>query len=44
VHLIPVTFLAGADADKVVKTIKTKTDQSEMSPELAAYAVVARAP
>ena len=43
VHLIPVTFMAGADAGKVVKTIKIKTDQSEMTPELAAYAVVAAA-
>ena len=44
VHLIPVTFLAGADAGKVVKTIKIKTDQGEMTPELDAYAVVAAAP
>ena len=44
VHLIPVTFLAGTDAGKVVKTIKIKTDQGEMSPELAAYAVVTRTP
>ena len=42
-HLVPVTFLAGADAGKVVKTIKIKTDQGEMTPELAAYAVVAAA-
>ena len=42
-HLIPVTFLAGSDAGKVVKTIKIKTDQGEMTPELAAYAVVAAA-
>lgn len=42
-HQIPVTFLAGADAGKVVKTIKIKTDQGEMTPELAAYAVVAAA-
>ena len=40
-HLIPVTFTAGTDAGKVVKTIKIKTDQGEMTPELAAYAVVA---
>ncbi len=40
-HLVPVTFTAGADAGKVVKTIKIKTDQGEMTPELAAYAVVA---
>jgi hypothetical protein len=42
-HLIPVTFSAGADAGKVVKTIKIKTDQGEMTPELAAYAVIAAA-
>jgi hypothetical protein len=42
-HQIPVTFLAGADAGKIVKTIKIKTDQGEMTPELAAYAVVAAA-
>ena len=40
-HLIPVTFTAGADAGKVVKTIKIETDQGQMTPELAAYAVVA---
>ena len=42
-HLIPVEFTAGADVGKVVKTIKIKTDQGEMTPELAAYAVVAAA-
>jgi hypothetical protein len=42
-HLVPVTFTAGADAGKVVKTIKIETDQGEMRPELAAYAVVAAA-
>lgn len=42
-HLIPVTFLAGADAGKVIKTIKITTDQGEMTPELLAYAVVATA-
>jgi hypothetical protein len=42
-HLIPVTFTAGTDAGKVVKSIKIKTDQGEMTPELAAYAVVAAA-
>jgi len=40
-HLIPVTFEAGVDAGKVVKTIRIKTDQGEMTPELAAYAVIA---
>jgi hypothetical protein len=42
-HLIPVTFTAGADAGKVVKTIKIETDQGQMTPELAAFAVVASA-
>ena len=43
-HLIPVTFTAGTDAGKVVNTIKIETDQGQMTPELAAYAVVAAAP
>ncbi len=42
-HLIPVTFTAGTDAGKIVKTIRIKTDQGPMTPELAAYAVVAAA-
>jgi hypothetical protein len=42
-HMIPVTFTAGTDAGKLVKTIKIQTDQGEMTPELAAYAVVAAA-
>ncbi len=42
-HMVPVTFSAGADAGKIVKTIRIKTDQGEMMPELAAYAVVAAA-
>ena len=42
-HLIPVTFTAGADAGKVAKTIKIETDQGQMAPELAAFAVVAAA-
>jgi len=42
-HLIPVTFTAGTDAGKVAKTIKIETDQGQMAPELAAYAVVAAA-
>jgi hypothetical protein len=42
-HLVPVTFTAGTDAGKVVKTIKIATDQGQMTPELAAYAVVAAA-
>ena len=40
-HLIPVTFVAGADMGKVVKTIKIETDQGKFTPELSAYAVVA---
>jgi hypothetical protein len=42
-HLIPVTFKAGVDIGKVAKTIKIKTDQGDMTPELAAYAVVVKA-
>jgi len=42
-HLIPVTYTAGADAGRVAKTIKIQTDQGEMAPELAAYAVVTAA-
>jgi hypothetical protein len=39
-----VVFTAGADMGKVMKTIKIKTDQGQVTPELAAYAVVAAAP
>jgi hypothetical protein len=39
-HLIPVTFIAGSDMGKVVKTIKIETDQGKFTPELSAYAVV----
>jgi hypothetical protein len=42
-HLIPVTFVAGTDTGRVIKTIKIQTDQGQMAPELAAYAVVAAA-
>jgi hypothetical protein len=42
-HLVPVTFIAGTDAGRVTKTIKIQTDQGQMTPELAAYAVVAAA-
>jgi hypothetical protein len=42
-HLIPVTFTAGKDMGKIVKSIKIKTDQGQQSPELDAYAVVATA-
>jgi hypothetical protein len=40
-HIIPVTFVAGTDMGKVVKTIKIETDQGKFTPELSAYAVVA---
>jgi hypothetical protein len=40
-HQIPVTFVAGPNAGKIMKTIKVKTDQGEMTPELSAFAVVA---
>lgn len=42
-HLVPVTFQAGDEAGKVVETIRIKTDQSETTPELTAYAIVAAA-
>jgi hypothetical protein len=40
-HLIPVTFVAGDQLGKVLKTIRIETDLEEASPELSAYAVVA---
>jgi hypothetical protein len=40
-HVIPVTFVAGTDMGRVVKTIKIETDQGKFTPELSAYAVVA---
>ena len=42
VHLVPVTFMAGEDLGKIVKTIKIQTDQGQFTPELAAYAVVSK--
>jgi hypothetical protein len=42
VHLVPVTFMAGDDLGKIVKTIKIQTDQGEFTPELSAYAVVSK--
>ncbi len=42
-HQIPVTFVANPGAGRVVKTIKIKTDQGEIMPQLDAYAVVAAA-
>jgi hypothetical protein len=41
-HLIPVTFVAGAEPGKVVKTIHIETDLGDSAPELAAFAVVAQ--
>ncbi|MBN2477194.1 MAG: DUF1573 domain-containing protein [Pirellulales bacterium] len=40
VHVIPVTFVAGAEAGRVAKTIRIQTDLGQMTPELAAYAVI----
>ncbi len=40
-HLIPVTFVAGADPGKITKTIRIETDLGESLPKLSAYAVVA---
>jgi len=40
-HLIPVTFTAGTELGKVVKTIRIKTDHGNTEPQLSAYAVVA---
>jgi hypothetical protein len=42
-HLIPVTFVAGDKAGKVLKTVRIETDLgSDTLPELSAYAVVSR--
>jgi hypothetical protein len=40
-HVIPVTFIAGNDMGRVVKTIQIVTEQGQFTPELSAYAVVA---
>jgi len=39
-HVIPVTFVAGAGAGKVTRMIRIETDLGDAVPELAAYAVV----
>ena len=39
-HLVPVTFMAGADFGKVVKTIQIRTDLSDTPAEVSTYAVV----
>jgi hypothetical protein len=41
-HLIPVTFVAGEEPGKILKTIRIETDLGDMKPELSAYAVVAK--
>ncbi len=41
IHVIPVTFMAGADPGKISKTIRIETDLGESLPDLSAYAVVA---
>jgi hypothetical protein len=40
VHMVPVTFVAGAEQGKVVKTIRIQTDLSNQSVETSSYAVV----
>jgi hypothetical protein len=39
-HVIPVTFVAGGSAGKIIKTIRIETDLGDTAPQLAAYAVV----
>lgn len=39
-HVVPVTFVAGASPGKVSKTIRIETDLGEAVAQLAAYAVV----
>jgi len=41
VHLIPVTFVAGAEPGKISKTIRIETDLGVSAPVLPAHAVVA---
>ncbi|MGA2034929.1 MAG: DUF1573 domain-containing protein [Thermoguttaceae bacterium] len=41
-HVIPVTFVAGPNSGKVVRTIRIETDLGKSPPELAAYAVIAK--
>ncbi len=40
-HIVPVTFVAGAQTGKVHQTIRIETDFADAQPELSAYAVVA---
>ena len=39
-HVVPVTFVAGANSGKVAKTIRIQTDAGQTQSELNAYAVV----
>ncbi len=41
VHVLPVTFVAGADRGKVVKTIHITTDRDGAAADVATYAIVA---
>ncbi len=40
IHVVPVTFVAGEQAGRVIKTIRIETDLDQAMPELSAYAVV----
>lgn len=40
VHVVPVTFVAGADSGKVSRTIQIETDLGTTCPKLPAFAVV----
>ena len=40
VHVLPVTFIAGSDRGRVVKTIHITTDRDGAAAELATYAIV----
>ena len=42
VHVVPITFIAGADPGKIARKIQIETDQGSASKELSAYAVVER--
>ena len=43
-HLVPVTFVAGAEFGKVLKTVQIRTDLSDSPVEVSTYAVVNPAP
>lgn len=40
VYLIPITFVASGDPRKIIKTIRIKTDNSEVESQIMAYAAV----